>query len=172
MADVFAEEVQPGRFAYALCAQKSKYAAHAINSHDELVAKNIELNDVIDKAWNRSGKIDSCSFIPGALDAWRKPVRQFLPYDFSGNPSASTTQYCNGWNDCGGYWKNHVDDITKQRDELVAEVERMRESNKRMAASIWSNWRRCGVFSGNYDNQVEAFKEQYLCHPPKPFDAG
>ena len=47
MADVFAEEVQPGRFVYALCAQKSKYAAHAINSHDELVAEVERLRNFV-----------------------------------------------------------------------------------------------------------------------------
>lgn len=48
------------------------------------------------------------AFIPNSLDAWGRPVPQYLPYDFSGNPGASATQYCNGWNDAGGYWLNHV----------------------------------------------------------------
>lgn len=76
--------------------------------------------------------------------------------------------------DFSGYKKEcrYAAHAINSHDELVAEVERLRESNKRMAASIWSNWRRCGVFFGNYENQAETFKEQYLCHPPKPFDAG
>ena len=55
-------------------------------------------------------------------------------------------------------------------DELVAEVERLRESNKRMAASIWSNWMRCGMFAGSHENRAAEFNEQYLCAPPAPLD--
>lgn len=43
MADVFRDVVQPERFNYAMANQKATYAAHAINSHDELVQMNQEL---------------------------------------------------------------------------------------------------------------------------------
>jgi hypothetical protein len=39
MADVFRDVVQPERFNYAMANPKATYAAHAINSHDELVAE-------------------------------------------------------------------------------------------------------------------------------------
>ena len=71
-------------------------------------------NDKIDKAWNLSHALDHQGFIPGALDAWKRPVKQHLPYDFSGNPGASATQYCNGWNDSGGYWSAHAKDIQQR----------------------------------------------------------
>lgn len=98
----------------------------------------------IDQAWNRSNPaLDG--YIPGALDAWKRPVKQHLPYDFSGNPSASAIQYCNGWNDSGGYWKNHCSDLQAQiaglrtgyeayervNAELKAEVEGLRKDAER-----------------------------------------
>ena len=43
MADVFRDVVQPERFNYAMANPKATYAAHAINSHDELVQINQEL---------------------------------------------------------------------------------------------------------------------------------
>ena len=43
MADAFREVVQPERFNYALNSGKAKYAAHAINSHDELVCQRDKL---------------------------------------------------------------------------------------------------------------------------------
>ena len=43
MADVFRDVVQPERFNYAMANPKATYAAHAINSHDELVQMNQEL---------------------------------------------------------------------------------------------------------------------------------
>ena len=43
MAGVFREVVQPERFNYAMANPKATYAAHAINSHDELVQMNQEL---------------------------------------------------------------------------------------------------------------------------------
>ena len=43
MADVFGEVINPERFNYAMTSGKAKYAAHAINSHDELVQINQEL---------------------------------------------------------------------------------------------------------------------------------
>ena len=39
MSDVFGCQVDPGRFNYAMANPKATYAAHAINSHDELVAE-------------------------------------------------------------------------------------------------------------------------------------
>ena len=71
-------------------------------------------NEKIDQAWNLSHSLDHQGFIPGALDAWKRPVKQILPYDFSGNPGASATQYCNGWNDCGGYWSAHAKDLQQR----------------------------------------------------------
>ncbi len=71
-------------------------------------------NEKIDKAWNRTQAIDHKGFIPGALDAWKRPIPQHLPYDFSGNPGASATQYCNGWNECGGYWSAHADELQQR----------------------------------------------------------
>ena len=47
MADVFRDQVQPERFNYALCSGKAKYAAHAINSHDELVCQRDKLLDAM-----------------------------------------------------------------------------------------------------------------------------
>ena len=47
MADVFRDVVQPERFNYAMANPKATYAAHAINSHDELVAENERLRDEI-----------------------------------------------------------------------------------------------------------------------------
>lgn len=85
-------------------------------------------NDKIDKAWNRTTPVLD-GFIPGALDAWKRPVKQFLPYDFSGNRDGLTAiQYCNGWNDSGGYWKAHVSTVEAERDELRAELERVKAS--------------------------------------------
>ena len=43
MADVFRDVVQPERFNYAMANPKATYAAHAINSHDELVQMNQDL---------------------------------------------------------------------------------------------------------------------------------
>lgn len=71
-------------------------------------------NEKIDQAWNLSHSLDHQGFIPGALDAWKRPVKQSLPYDFSGNPGASATQYCNGWNDSGGYWSAHAKDLQQR----------------------------------------------------------
>lgn len=85
-------------------------------------------NDKIDKAWNRKSNLDYQGYIPGALDAWKRPVKQHLPYDFSGNPGASATQYCNGWNDAGTYWKNHADDLSAKQAELEALLLEVRQS--------------------------------------------
>lgn len=92
-------------------------------AQSQLAALREELasaNEKIDQAWNRSHAIDHKGFIPGALDAWKRPVPQHLPYDFSGNPGASATQYCNGWNDCGGYWSGHAADLQQR----LADAER------------------------------------------------
>ena len=48
MADVFGCKVEPGRFNYAMANPKATYAAHAINSHDELVAEVERLRGMID----------------------------------------------------------------------------------------------------------------------------
>lgn len=83
-------------------------------------AETMELVEALEKAQTKLDKIKSNSchvdtsdgaFIPNSLDAWGRPVPQHLPYDFSGNPGASATQYCNGWNDAGGYWVNYVREL-------------------------------------------------------------
>ncbi|VUC79815.1 Uncharacterised protein [Raoultella terrigena] len=70
-------------------------------------------NGVLDKIQSTSCHADTSdgSFIPNSLDAWGRPVPQHLSYDFSGNPGASATQYCNGWNEAGGYWLNYVREL-------------------------------------------------------------
>lgn len=89
----------------------------------------------IDKAWNRSTPaLDGC--IPGAMDAWKRPVKQHLPYDFSGNPGASATQYCNGWNDSGGYWKNHCLDLQAQIAGLKTGYESYEQVNSGLKAEV------------------------------------
>lgn len=80
---------------------------------DELEASEKELSackNILEKIKSTSCHVDTSkgAFIPNSLDAWGRPVPQYLSYDFSGNPGASATQYCNGWNDAGGYWLNHV----------------------------------------------------------------
>ncbi|MDE9574442.1 hypothetical protein L2106_13595 [Citrobacter portucalensis] len=80
---------------------------------DELEATENELNtckSILEKIKSTSCHVDTSpgAFIPNSLDAWGRPVPQYLSYDFSGNTGASATQYCNGWNDAGGYWLNHV----------------------------------------------------------------
>ncbi|MBD9985660.1 ead/Ea22-like family protein [Citrobacter portucalensis] len=80
---------------------------------DELEASEKELSackNLLEKIKSTSCHVDTSkdAVIPNSLDAWGRPVPQYLPYDFSGNPCASATQYCNGWNDAGGYWLNHV----------------------------------------------------------------
>lgn len=87
-------------------------------------------NDKIDKAWNLSHALDHQGFIPGALDAWKRPVKQHLHYDFSGNPGASAIQYCNGWNDSGGYWSAHAKDLQQRLTVAEQRVQRMVECSK------------------------------------------
>lgn len=81
---------------------------------DAALAELAQANEKIDKAWNRKPATDHKGFIPGAMDAWKRPVPQHLPYDFSGNPGSSATQYCNGWNDCGGYWSAHAKELQQR----------------------------------------------------------
>ena len=81
---------------------------------EAVTADLAKANEKIDQAWNRSSELDYQGFIPGALDAWKRPVKQHLPYDFSGNPGTSATQYCNGWNDSGSYWSAHAKDLQKR----------------------------------------------------------
>ncbi|QLY02307.1 hypothetical protein HV243_07430 [Citrobacter sp. RHBSTW-00599] len=87
--------------------------ANAESKCRELASEVSELNEcknILEKIKSTSCHVDTSpgAFIPNSLDAWGRPVPQYLPYDFSGNPGASATQYCNGWNDAGGYWLNHV----------------------------------------------------------------
>lgn len=84
-------------------------------------ARIAELEGIVDKAWNRSHQLEHGAYIPGALDAWKRPVLQNLPYDFSGNPGTPATQYCNGWNDAGGYWKAHADDLHAELAAIKAQ---------------------------------------------------
>ncbi|MFJ2446800.1 hypothetical protein [Pseudomonas sp. NPDC087626] len=92
-----------------------------------LIAENERLAAKIEQVRSRSVSLDYSkdAVIPNALDAWGRVVPQHLPYDFSGNPGASATQYCNGWNDAGGYWKAHCVDIQSERDQLKTENERL-----------------------------------------------
>ena len=50
MADVFRDVVRPERFNYAMANPKATYAAHAINSHDELVQMNQDLLEALEDA--------------------------------------------------------------------------------------------------------------------------
>ena len=50
MADVFRDVAQPERFNYAMANPKATYAAHAINSHDELVEMNQDLLAALEDA--------------------------------------------------------------------------------------------------------------------------
>ena len=89
----------------------------------------------IDQAWNRSTPaLDG--YIPGAMDAWKRPVKQHLPYDFSGNPGASAIQYCNGGNDSGGYWKSHCSDLQAQIDGLKTGFEAYEQVNAGLKAEV------------------------------------
>lgn len=81
---------------------------------EAVTADLAKANEKIDQAWNRSSELDYQGFIPGALDAWKRPVKQHLPYDFSGNPGTSATQYCNGWNDSGNYWSAYAKDLQQR----------------------------------------------------------
>lgn len=92
----------------------------------QLAASQAELakcEKKIDEAWNKGNGLEG-EFIPGAFDAWKRPVKQHLPYDFSGNPGASATQYCNGWNDAGGYWKNHAEEQQATITRLEATIKK------------------------------------------------
>nr|WP_231600429.1 hypothetical protein [Leclercia sp. 119287] len=91
----------------------SRLAQEVCRLEDELESAEKELSsckNLLDKIKSNSCHVDTSAgaFIPNSLDAWGRPVPQYLPYDFSGNPGASATQYCNGWNDAGGYWLNHI----------------------------------------------------------------
>ena len=56
MADVFRDVVQPERFNYAMANPKATYAAHAINSHDELVQMNQDLLNALESIENDAGQ--------------------------------------------------------------------------------------------------------------------
>ncbi|WP_432782442.1 hypothetical protein WJ803_01845 [Pseudomonas veronii] len=107
----------------------------------QLKAENERLAAKVEQVRSRSVSLDHSpgGVIPNALDAWGRVVPQHLPYDFSGNPGASATQYCNGWNDAGGYWKAHCVDIQAERDQLRAEVAGLRtgyEAYERVNAEL------------------------------------
>ena len=72
MADVFPCQVEPERFNYALCSRKAKCAAHAINSHDGLVAEVERLcgviSAVISTAEELSGKIATTEHGSGYIE--------------------------------------------------------------------------------------------------------
>lgn len=99
-----------------LQSQNSDLAVQLANAESkcrEMASEVSELNEcknLLEKIKSTSCHVDTSpgAFIPNSLDEWGRPVQQYLPYDFSGNPGASATQYCNGWNDAGGYWLNHV----------------------------------------------------------------
>lgn len=95
-------------------------AAPPIPGH-EITERLQELEDIVDKAWKSSHALDHNAYIPFGIDAWKRPVKQFIPYDFSGNPGASATQYCNGWNDAGGYWKAYAVQL-EERIKLYEQV--------------------------------------------------
>lgn len=99
-----------------------------MDERDQLKAENERLAAKVEQVRSRSVSLDHSpgGVIPNALDAWGRVVPQHLPYDFSGNPGANATQYCNGWNDAGGYWKAHCVDIQVERDQLRAEVAGLR----------------------------------------------
>ena len=51
-------------------------------------------------------------------------------------------------------------------DELVEDVEQLRESNRRMATAIWGKWQREGVMANeSSQDKADAFRELYLCEP-------
>lgn len=123
------------------CADESEYGRRLAEFFDEcepedilaLIAENKRLAEKIEQVRSRSVSLDYSkdAVIPNALDAWGRVVPQHLPYDFSGNPGASATQYCNGWNDSGGYWKAHCVDIQEKHDRLKAENEALRKDAER-----------------------------------------
>ena len=72
MADEFREVVQPERFNYALNSGKAKYAAHAINSHDELVAEVERLRGDLHNALEKFHEADMyCQELQGVIDSLR-----------------------------------------------------------------------------------------------------
>lgn len=130
-------------------AQRVKTEASAIDDTQWYLAKPSEIRSLVEaleKAQSKLAKIKSNSchvdtsdgaFIPNSLDAWGLPVPQHLPYDFSGNPGASATQYCNGWNDAGGYWLNYVREL-EPRTVTVKLPPRVDSSNVPFAAHTWN----------------------------------
>ena len=95
-------------------------------ANQRLETELADANEKIDKAWNLSHQLDSGAYIPGALDAWKRPVLQRLPYETFGKRDINTSQYCNGWNDAGGYWKAHADDLTAANQRLEQEVGKLK----------------------------------------------
>ena len=69
--------------------------------------------------------------------------------------------------DFSGYKKQcrYAAHAINSHDELVAEVERLRESNKRMAGAIWSKANDQGSQGKDIEMTKERFIEQYCCFP-------
>lgn len=130
-------------------------------------------NEKIDRAWNRSCALDHKACIPGALDAWKRPVPQHLPYDFSGNPGASATQYCNGWNDAGGYWSGHATEVeaklaaAEQRiAQLKGALENLLDAYSKPDDRICCSGHQCGCMGATNHQQAEYYAKEAL--NPKP----
>lgn len=154
-------------------------------AQSQLTALREELataNDKIDKAWNRSHAIDHKGFIHGALDAWKRPVPQHLPYDFSGNPGASATQYCNGWNDAGGYWSGHAADLqlrladaerrNSDRDaEIVAQVESALRRSFSLGQVYWQQADSDSTCQQNKSDQTLETQAQHILNVLKSISA-
>jgi hypothetical protein len=64
----------------------------------------------LEKIQDRSTYLDPSrdAFIPNALDAWGRAVPQYLHYK---NGVNAGIEYCNAWNDSGGYWSAHAGDL-------------------------------------------------------------
>jgi hypothetical protein len=64
----------------------------------------------LEKIQDRSTYLDPSrdAYIPNALDAWGRAVPQYLHYK---NGVNAGIEYCNAWNDSGGYWSAHANDL-------------------------------------------------------------
>lgn len=83
MADVFRDVAQPGRFNYAMANPKATYAAHAINSHDELVQMNQELLAALECLLDIVGDSDGVSgyHLNGDIAEWGEFEELNAAYD-------------------------------------------------------------------------------------------
>ena len=131
----------------------------AVENCEVFRARVAELENIVDKAWNRSHQLEHGAYIPGALDAWKRPVLQNLPYDFSGNPGTPATQYCNGWNDAGGYWKAHVDDLLAELADIKAQGVVMPDVNAAAKALCNRHAMICGV---DADDQWKEYSQDFI----------